>query len=91
VGLMAAASILNKESRKADKGCSSRLRVRRRANNSSSWKKKIACYEMLHRALEAAFCEHGNEPSCSMKGGELLDWVTISFQRTLFHGASQSA
>jgi hypothetical protein len=33
--------------------------------------KKPACYEMLHRASHlAGFCEHGNEPSCCMKGGE---------------------
>jgi hypothetical protein len=29
---------------------------------------------MLHRASElAGFCEHGNEPSGSIKGGEFLD------------------
>jgi len=34
-------------------------------------KKKKACYEMLHKALElAGTCEHGNEPSGSIKGGE---------------------
>jgi hypothetical protein len=37
-------------------------------------KKKTARYEMLHRALElAGSCEHGNEPSGSIKGGEFLD------------------
>jgi len=36
--------------------------------------KKRARYEMLHRASDlAGFCEHGNEPSDSIKGGEFLD------------------
>jgi hypothetical protein len=31
-------------------------------------------------------CEHGNEPSGSIKGGEFLDSVIISFsRRTLFY------
>jgi len=30
---------------------------------------KAACYEMLHRVSElAGSCEHGNEPSGSIKG-----------------------
>jgi hypothetical protein len=34
-------------------------------------KKKKACYEMLHSALElAGSCEHGDEPSVSIKSGE---------------------
>jgi hypothetical protein len=32
------------------------------------------------------FCEHGNEPSGSVKSMEFLDIVTISFSRTLLHG-----
>jgi hypothetical protein len=37
-------------------------------------RKKKACYEMLHRASKfAGCCEHGNEPSGSIKGGEFLD------------------
>jgi hypothetical protein len=37
-------------------------------------KKKADRYEMLHRASElAGFCEHGNEPSGSIKGREFLD------------------
>jgi len=24
-------------------------------------------------SVNAGFCEHGNEPSCSIKGGEFLD------------------
>jgi hypothetical protein len=27
--------------------------------------------------------EHGNEPLGTIKGGEFVDWVTISFLRTL--------
>ena len=27
----------------------------------------------------AGFCECGNEPSCSIKCGEFLDWVSVSF------------
>jgi len=35
--------------------------------------KKLACYEMLHRASElASSCEHGNEPSGSIKGVKFL-------------------
>jgi hypothetical protein len=38
------------------------------------YKKKLACYEMLHRALElAGSCEYGNEPSGSIRGGEFHD------------------
>jgi hypothetical protein len=37
-------------------------------------KKREASYEMVHRASElAGCCEHGNEPSGSIKGGEFLD------------------
>jgi len=36
---------------------------------------KIACYELLHRALElAGFCEHGNEPSDSIQG--VISWLS---------------
>jgi len=36
--------------------------------------KKPACYEMLCRASElVSSCEHGNEPSGSVKGREFLD------------------
>jgi hypothetical protein len=36
--------------------------------------KKTASYEIFHRASDlAGYCEHGNEPSGSMKGGEFLD------------------
>jgi hypothetical protein len=37
----------------------------------------------------AGSCEHGNEPSGSIKFGEFLDWAerTLSFlRRTLLHG-----
>jgi hypothetical protein len=41
---------------------------------TSPHSKKLACYEMLHRASElAGSCEHGNKPSDSIKGGEFLD------------------
>jgi hypothetical protein len=29
-------------------------------------------------------CEHGNEPSGSVKSGEFLAWVTVSFSRRIF-------
>jgi hypothetical protein len=31
-------------------------------------------------------CDHGNEPSDSIKGGEFLDRLVVSFSRTLLHG-----
>jgi hypothetical protein len=35
----------------------------------------------------AGSCEHGNEPSGSLKGRKFLDWVTIGFsRRTLLRG-----
>jgi hypothetical protein len=35
----------------------------------------------------AAFFEHGNEPSGSIKGGELFERVAVSFSKwTLLHG-----
>jgi hypothetical protein len=42
---------------------------------TSNHKIKRACYEMLHMTSEfvASSCEHGNEPSGSIKGGELFD------------------
>jgi len=39
-----------------------------------SYRKKTACYEMLNRDSElGGSCEHGNEPSSSIKGREFLD------------------
>jgi len=36
-------------------------------------RKRKACYEMLHRASKLAdHCEHDNEPSGSIRGGEFL-------------------
>jgi len=36
--------------------------------------KKPTCYEVLHRASElVGSCEHGNEPSGSIKSGEFPD------------------
>jgi hypothetical protein len=32
--------------------------------------------------------EHGKEPAGSIKGGEFLDRVIISFSRALLHGVS---
>jgi hypothetical protein len=41
---------------------------------TTSHRKKPSCYEMLHRGSElAGCCEHGNETSGSIKGGEFLD------------------
>jgi hypothetical protein len=42
--------------------------------------RKPTCYEMLHRASGLmCTCEHGNEHSCFINGGQFLDWETISF------------
>jgi hypothetical protein len=55
------------------------------AHNSSP--QRIACCEMLHLVGP---CEHGNELSGSIEGGEFLtSWVTVScWRRTLLHGVS---
>jgi hypothetical protein len=66
-----AANILNEQSLTADKGWSSSWRLGRGLTNPRS--KKLVCYEMLHRASVADCCEHGNEPSFSVKSGEFLD------------------
>jgi hypothetical protein len=34
-------------------------------------------------------CEHGNEPSGSIKGGELISLAVISVSRTVHHGVNQ--
>jgi hypothetical protein len=54
---------------------------------------KPACYEIYGASVFNGFlagsCEHGNEPSDSIKGSFLTIWETISFsRRTLFHGVS---
>ena len=36
----------------------------------------------------AGTCECGNEPSGSIKGGEFLDWLSVS-RRTLLLGVSK--
>jgi hypothetical protein len=36
-------------------------------------RKNTGRYEILHRPSEAGCCEHGNEVSGSIKGGEFLD------------------
>jgi len=57
----------------ADKGWSSSLGLGDGLTTPHR-KKKTACYEMLCRTLNlAGSCEHGNEPSRSIKGGEFLD------------------
>jgi hypothetical protein len=47
----------------------------------------IWCLPIRNMQL-ALFCEHGNEPSGCVWGGQFLaDWVTVSFStRTLLHG-----
>jgi len=45
----------------------------------------MLCYEMLNIPDS---CEHDNEPLDPIKGGGLLDWVIISFPRTLLHGVT---
>jgi hypothetical protein len=62
-----AANVLNKHSWAAEKGWSSSDGL------TTPHRKKTVYYKMLHRALELDDCfEHGNEPSCSIKGGEFL-------------------
>jgi hypothetical protein len=36
-------------------------------------RKETAYYKILHRASIAGSCEHGNEPSASIKGSEFID------------------
>jgi len=37
----------------------------------------IACYEMLHSDSKlGGSCEHGNEPSGSLKGTKFLDYLS---------------
>jgi hypothetical protein len=44
------------------------------ANNSSPQKSTV-CYDMFHMTSELAGpCEHCNEPSGSIKGGEFIDY-----------------
>jgi hypothetical protein len=44
----------------------------------------------LRTGTGGGYCEHGNEPSGSIKGGNFLtSWETASFsRRTLLHGLS---
>jgi hypothetical protein len=61
-----------KHSRIVDKG----LSIRQGAGQGikDRHRDKPACHEMLRMASGlVAFCEHGNEPPVSIKGGELLD------------------
>jgi len=45
-------------------------------------KKKTSSYEMEHKAANlAGSCEHGNEPSGFVKGGEFLTRVAIRLLR----------
>jgi len=41
-----------------------------------TWGGPPAYYEMLHGASEAGCCEHGNELSGRVKGGEFLDQLS---------------
>jgi hypothetical protein len=80
----AAANIMNKQSRSADKGWSSSLGLGEVL--TSPRRKNISCYEIFTRTASdqdfysgsglgqvAGTCECGNEPSSSMKCGEFLD------------------
>jgi hypothetical protein len=41
--------------------------------------------------VEGSSCEHGNEPSGSIKGGELLDWLSdCQLLRILLCGVSKT-
>jgi hypothetical protein len=43
----------------------------------------------LATETKGSCCEHGNEPSGNIKGGELLDWSeSSSFSKTLPRGVS---
>jgi hypothetical protein len=69
-GWRVAANILNKQSRRADKGWSSSLGGGGLGEGLTSphlKRKKTVCYEILHRASELPGpSEHGNEPSGSI-------------------------
>jgi hypothetical protein len=44
-----------------------------------SHNKKIACYETIYGTSElVGFCEHGNEPTGSIRGGVFLDYLSDS-------------
>jgi hypothetical protein len=58
---------MNKQSRTADKGWYSGMEFRWGANSSST----ILLVNVTQSIGEA--CEHGNEPSGSIRGGEFLD------------------
>jgi hypothetical protein len=65
-------NILIKQSRKADKGCPPAWGLGE--GLTTPCHKEPSCYETLHRASELVVsCEHGNEPSDSIKSGEFLD------------------
>jgi hypothetical protein len=63
-----AANVLNKQSRTADKGWSSSLVLAE--GLTTPHREKKTCNQILHRVSElAGYCEHGNGPSGSLKGG----------------------
>jgi hypothetical protein len=69
---------LNKQTRRDYKGWYSSLGFKWGTNNPSL--QEARCYEILLRASElAGFCEHGNEHSVSIKGGEFRD-LLIDYQ-----------
>jgi hypothetical protein len=55
------------------------------------WKEvSNACKWLRTEIPLAGCCEHDKEPSGYVRGGEFLDWVTVSFsRRTLLRGVSQ--
>jgi hypothetical protein len=68
------ANVLNKLSQTTDKGWSTCLGVGRRAKTRRLKKTQITTNCLLYGVSElAGCCEHGNEPSFSIKGGEFLD------------------
>jgi hypothetical protein len=68
------ANTLNKQSRTTDKGWYSSPVFDK--GLTAPYRKKKSCYQLLHGATElAGFCEHGNEPPGSIRGGESLDWI----------------
>jgi hypothetical protein len=73
-----AAIMLNKQSRTADKGWSQPWGLSERLITLNP--KKQVCYEMSNRASVGS-CEHGNEPSVSIKFGQSLASCVLASQQ----------
>jgi hypothetical protein len=70
-----AANILNKQSRRPTRGGPSAWV--RGEGLTSPHRQRATCYEMLRRTSElTCSCEHGNEPSDSLEGGEFVGYLS---------------